>query len=398
MFGARQRTSCIDDVPRPASSTSNYSGNIVDICPVGALLNRDFRFRGRVWFLSAAPLGVHRLLARLQHLRSTTWTQDTYRYRPRENEAVNKSWMCDQGRLSYKYLNHERVLSAREWAAAPTARSRSRASAAHRGAPPPRSAPHARGGQRWRCCSRRCASIEDLLAAATFAKEALGVAEVYVGGRAERLAGRLPDARGQEPEPQGAGARRAGARARRSPFEELAARGRGGQGEGGLGGRHRGARMRRPRPRSRAARGVRGAGLRTTAPSPRRRRVLLPASPHSEDDGTFVNFDGSGAALRAGLPPRGDVAAALGAGVGARRARWARRCRFATARDVFRELGPKLGAALGEFHWDSLPSTGRRPGLNPLAAGTVDGRLAGYRDRVPPETSEDSRRALARTT
>ena len=37
---------------------------------------------------------------------------DTYRYRPRENEAVNKSWMCDQGRLSYKYLNKERALHA----------------------------------------------------------------------------------------------------------------------------------------------------------------------------------------------------------------------------------------------------------------------------------------------
>ena len=32
------------------------------------------------------------------------------RYRPRENEAVNKSWMCDQGRLSYKYLNKARAL------------------------------------------------------------------------------------------------------------------------------------------------------------------------------------------------------------------------------------------------------------------------------------------------
>ena len=70
-----------------------------------------------------------------------------------------------------------------------------------------------------------------------------------------------------------------------------------------------------------------------------------------------------------------------------------------TARARVTEGGARgrwLGAALGVFRWDSLPSLGRRRGLLPLAAGTVDGRLAGYRERVPPETSEDQRRALAR--
>ena len=36
--------------------------------------------------------------------------QDTYRYRPRENDAINKSWMCDHGRLSYKEINRDRAL------------------------------------------------------------------------------------------------------------------------------------------------------------------------------------------------------------------------------------------------------------------------------------------------
>ena len=62
-------------------------GNTVDVCPVGALLNRDFRFKARAWFLSASPVGLHRLLARLQRPTPTSWRQDTYRYRPRENEA-----------------------------------------------------------------------------------------------------------------------------------------------------------------------------------------------------------------------------------------------------------------------------------------------------------------------
>ena len=75
---------------------SSYSGNVVDICPVGALLNRDFRFRARSWFLSAAPsvcTGCSRGCSTFVDFMG----QDTYRYRPRENEQINKSWMCDQG-------------------------------------------------------------------------------------------------------------------------------------------------------------------------------------------------------------------------------------------------------------------------------------------------------------
>ena len=45
-----------------------------------------------------------------------------------------------------------------------------------------------------------------------------------------------------------------------------------------------------------------------------------------------------------------------------------------------------------------MPSTGKRFGIVPLAAGTVDGRLAGNRDRVPPDTGEDYRRGIARTS
>jgi NADH-quinone oxidoreductase subunit G len=72
--------------------------------------------------------------------------------------------------------------------------------------------------------------------------------------------------------------------------------------------------------------------------------------------------------------------------------------RFAGGREVFAALGPKLGTALGEFRWDGLASAGKRFGIVPLAAGTVDGRLAGNRDRVPAETGEDYRRAMARTS
>ena len=45
----------VDIAPHYGKLSSNYSGNIVDLCPVGALLNRDFRFKARAWFLSTAP-------------------------------------------------------------------------------------------------------------------------------------------------------------------------------------------------------------------------------------------------------------------------------------------------------------------------------------------------------
>ena len=50
-----------------------------------------------------------------------------------------------------------------------------------------------------------------------------------------------------------------------------------------------------------------------------------------------------------------------------------------------------MAGALGAFTWDSLPSTGKRRGLVPLAAGTVDGRLPGYRERVPTNEAGDVR-------
>jgi NADH-quinone oxidoreductase subunit G len=124
--------------------------------------------------------------------------------------------------------------------------------------------------------------------------------------------------------------------------------------------------------------------------------VLLPAATHAESDGTFVNFEGRAQRFELAWFPRGEARAhwALAAEIGkALRMRLA----FATARDVFVALAGRLGGALGDYRFDQAPSVGRGPGLVPLAAGTVDGRLPGYRERLPEETSEDYRRALART-
>ena len=85
---------------------NNYTLNTVDICPVGALTSKDFRFQMRVWFLketkslcTGCGTGCNTLIGSREN--------KMYRYEPRENDAVNASWMCDTGRLDYKWIGRE---------------------------------------------------------------------------------------------------------------------------------------------------------------------------------------------------------------------------------------------------------------------------------------------------
>jgi NADH-quinone oxidoreductase subunit G len=81
--------------------TSRYAGNLADICPVGALTSKDFRFKMRVWFLKSTP-SVCDVCATGCSMRIDHHDQQIYRLVPRRNSAVNASWMCDEGRMSYK--------------------------------------------------------------------------------------------------------------------------------------------------------------------------------------------------------------------------------------------------------------------------------------------------------
>jgi NADH-quinone oxidoreductase subunit G len=83
---------------------NNYTLNTVDICPVGALTSKDFRFKMRVWFLketksvcTSCATGCNTIVGSREDV--------MYRYEPRENDAVNSTWMCDYGRLNYKWIN-----------------------------------------------------------------------------------------------------------------------------------------------------------------------------------------------------------------------------------------------------------------------------------------------------
>jgi NADH-quinone oxidoreductase subunit G len=85
---------------------NNYTLNTVDICPVGALTSKDFRFQMRVWFLketkslcTSCATGCNTVIGSRE--------DRIYRYEPRENNAVNSTWMCDYGRLNYKWVGRE---------------------------------------------------------------------------------------------------------------------------------------------------------------------------------------------------------------------------------------------------------------------------------------------------
>lgn len=85
---------------------NNYSLNTVDICPVGALTSKDFRFQMRVWFLKETKTidvncgtGSNILIGSREN--------KIHRITPRQNEEVNSYWMPDSHRLNYKYIERE---------------------------------------------------------------------------------------------------------------------------------------------------------------------------------------------------------------------------------------------------------------------------------------------------
>jgi len=91
----------------PGAELDNpYSMNVADICPVGALTTKDFRFKIRVWFLNDVP-GVCTGCANGCNVHLGVATNKVYRYLPRRNDAVNDTWICDAGRMTYKEIGAE---------------------------------------------------------------------------------------------------------------------------------------------------------------------------------------------------------------------------------------------------------------------------------------------------
>jgi NADH-quinone oxidoreductase subunit G len=90
-----------------------YSGNIVDICPVGALTSKDFRFKARVWYLKKTE-SVCAFCANGCNIEIHHREGRIFRFRPRYNPDVNDYWMCDAGRMGYRSIQGENRLIAPE--------------------------------------------------------------------------------------------------------------------------------------------------------------------------------------------------------------------------------------------------------------------------------------------
>ena len=89
-----------------------YSGNVTDVCPVGALTLKEFRFKQRVWFLKKTE-SVCPGCARGCSITVEQNKGKVYRFMPRENPEINKTWICDEGRFSFDHYQQNRLEAIR---------------------------------------------------------------------------------------------------------------------------------------------------------------------------------------------------------------------------------------------------------------------------------------------
>ncbi len=87
--------------------TNKFQGNMADICPVGAITEKEFRFKRRVWKLKKN----HSICTGCSTGCNVTIEHDSnevFRLKPHENQNVNKWWLCDEGRLTYRKMNEKK--------------------------------------------------------------------------------------------------------------------------------------------------------------------------------------------------------------------------------------------------------------------------------------------------
>lgn len=94
---------------------NKYSLNTVDICPVGALTSKDFRFKQRVWYLKDAE-SICNGCSTGCNTKVYYNKEGLFRVKPKFNADVNGHWMCDEGRNTYKFVNKEsRLIKAQKY-------------------------------------------------------------------------------------------------------------------------------------------------------------------------------------------------------------------------------------------------------------------------------------------
>jgi NADH-quinone oxidoreductase subunit G len=115
VLGMRERGNLNEIFVAPGRKLEgHYTFMTEHVCPVGALTTKDFRFKARVWFLRTAKSVCQGCATGCNaYLDFDARNNKVYRYRPRDNEAVNAYWMCDEGMLSYKRAHDDRLLEAK---------------------------------------------------------------------------------------------------------------------------------------------------------------------------------------------------------------------------------------------------------------------------------------------
>ncbi len=92
------------------SVTSEVSGNVIDLCPVGALTSKPYRYSARAWELTVAPaIAAHDCLG--SNVLVHSLNNEVLRVVPRDNEAINESWISDRDRFSYEGASSDERLT-----------------------------------------------------------------------------------------------------------------------------------------------------------------------------------------------------------------------------------------------------------------------------------------------
>jgi len=91
--------------------SSELSGNVIDLCPVGALTSKPYRYLGRPWDnVQINSIAPHDCIG--SNLSVETCRDEVRRVLPRDNDSINESWISDRDRFSYEALDHEQRLTA----------------------------------------------------------------------------------------------------------------------------------------------------------------------------------------------------------------------------------------------------------------------------------------------
>src|SRR5262245_39259384 len=192
-----------------------YSLNTVDVCPVGALTAKDFRFTMRAWELSMVP-SICTGCATGCNDEIQFAAGRIYRLYPRHNPQVNQYWMCDEGRFTYHEI-HEGRMGAPTVAGAGAPWEQALGAAAHK-----LLAPLTHDRARVGVVLSAQASNEDNFALARLAFDGLGLERAYVGGRPPRPERADKILRHADVNPNAAGALAVG-RGQLKPMAELSA-------------------------------------------------------------------------------------------------------------------------------------------------------------------------------